>query len=118
MYILGRTKKYITGGSTTFKVANCMNSIMYADYPTSGHSSSTIASESTYKSKIKGGNPVIFFLPSWKANAYDGEHFVMGYKYVDYNGALWFKAYDNWSGTNNREWYICNLKITDVNLRR
>lgn len=102
-YILGRTKKYITGASTSFAVISCMNNIMYADYPSGGHSASSTATESTYKSKIKSGYPMILALTSWKGSPY-GNHFVMAYRYVDYNGALWFKAYDNWKYTKNRGW--------------
>lgn len=103
-YILGRTKKYITGTSTTFGVISCLNNIMYADYPKSGHSANSTASESTYKSKIKAGYPVILFLPSYKNNTYGTGHFVMAYRYVDYKGSLWFKAYDNVAGSKNCGW--------------
>lgn len=65
-YILGRTKKYITGATTSFAVISCLNRIMYADYPTSGYSGYSTAMESTYKSKIKSGYPMIFALTSWK----------------------------------------------------
>ncbi len=52
---------------------------------------------------LKTERPVILFVVSFKGSLY-GNHFVMAYKYVEYNGALWFKAYDNWSGNKNRGW--------------
>lgn len=42
---------------------------------------------------VKVERPVILFV-SFKGSLY-GNHFVMVYKYVKYNGVLWFKAYDN-----------------------
>ena len=45
---------------------------------------------------VKVERPVILFV-SFKGSLY-GNHFVMVYKYVKYNGVLWFKAYDNQSG--------------------
>lgn len=102
-YILGRFKNQIKGSTTTYGLINAMNTIMMADYPKGGKHGTATATESTYKSKIKGGRPVALSVVSFKGSPY-GNHFVMAYKYVEYNGALWFKAYDNWSGNKNRGW--------------
>lgn len=102
--VIARFKQYISGGATSFKVINTLNSIMYADYPTGGKSAFSTATESTYKSKISGNRPVILFLASWKPGNTYGGHFVLAYRYVDYQGALWFKAYDGWPGYSLRGW--------------
>lgn len=103
-YIIGRFRQYINGGVTTFKTLNTINTIMMADYPKGGKTGATTATESTYKSKIKSGRPMIFFLSSWKTNNDCDGHFVLAYRYVDYNGYLWFKAYDGWNGNSHRGW--------------
>lgn len=64
-------------------------------------------SESTYKSNISSGYPVIMYLDvySQDINPYS-LHWVTAYRYVDYNGALWFKAADTWGNLAwiNRNW--------------
>lgn len=103
-YIIGRFKKHITGGVTTFKLIHAINSILIEDYPKGGKTGTSTATESTYKSKIRGGRPVILLLKeNAPGNSYGG-HFVLAYKYVDYNGALWFKAYDGWEGNSLKGW--------------
>lgn len=103
-YIIGRFKKYITGAVLTPKVLNTINTIMLADNSKTTHSGSITSSESTYKSKISAKRPVIFGLTgAVPGNSY-GNHFVVGYRYVAYNGALWFKAYDGWEGNSHRGW--------------
>lgn len=64
-------------------------------------------SESTYKSNISTGYPIIMYLDviNQDLSPY-GLHWVTAYRYVDYNGALWFKAADNWGNLAwiNRNW--------------
>lgn len=64
-------------------------------------------SESTYKSSISTGYPIIMYLDviNQDLSPY-GLHWVTAYRYVDYNGALWFKAADNWGNLAwiNRNW--------------
>lgn len=64
-------------------------------------------SESTYKSNIQAGYPVIMYLDIYSQDvAPYGLHWVTAYRYVDYNGALWFKAADTWGNLAwiNRNW--------------
>lgn len=103
-YIIGRFKQQITGGVTTFKLINAINTVMMADYPKGGKTGTSTATESTYKSKIKAGRPMIFLLNAYAPGNSYGGHFVLAYRYVDYNGYLWFKAYDGWSGNNLKSW--------------
>lgn len=81
---------------------NTINGIMQEDYGITSKSAKSTATESVYKSNIQSKKPVILFLASWKPGNTYGGHFVMAYKYVDYNGALWFKAYDGF-GTNDKD---------------
>jgi len=64
-------------------------------------------SESIYKTSILNGIPLIMYLDviDNTINPY-GLHWVMAYKYVEYNNALWFKAADNWGNLSwiNRNW--------------
>ena len=99
-YIINRFKQYIGGPVTTFKV---LNTIFMSDYPKSGKTGAT-TTKSTYKSKIKGGRPMIFLLKTNAPGNTYGGHFVLAYRYVDYNGRLWFKAYDGWEGYNLKGW--------------
>lgn len=101
--IISRLKQSITGVSNANQIVNAINTIFLADYPNVGKHGSVTSSESTYKSKIANKYPVCLLLQSTKSSPY-GNHWVCGYQYVDYNGALWFKAHDNWSGNNHRGW--------------
>ena len=93
------------GGSTPYSVANGITRALYALNSKSAIVGNQTSSESTIKSKIKAGRPVVLELPSVKPNPY-GAHMVCAYKYVDYNGYLWYKASDNWGNLAwiNRNW--------------
>jgi hypothetical protein len=65
------------------------------------------SSESIYMTSIQNGIPTILYLDVVDSNLSPyGLHWVMAYKYVNYNGALWFKAADNWGNLAwiNRNW--------------
>ncbi len=108
-WIINHFKKYCevlsNGGSTPYSVANGITRALYALDNKSSKVGNQTSSESTIKSKIKAGRPVVLELPSVKPNPY-GAHMVCAYKYVDYNGYLWFKASDNWGNLAwiNRNW--------------
>lgn len=101
--IIDCLKKEITGSSSANQLLIAINNIFLADYPKGGKHGTVTSSESTYKSKISSKYPVCLLLQSFKSSLY-GDHWVCGYQYVDYNGRLWFKAHDNWSGNNHRGW--------------
>lgn len=102
-YIVSRFLDRIPGKTFSYRLINAINSVMMADYPRGGKTADSTATESVYKSKIAAGRPVILALSEFKNSPY-GSHFVLAFKYVDYKGSLWFKAYDNWSRTQNRGW--------------
>lgn len=101
--IIERLKEDITGMSSANTLVYAMNRIFLEDYPSGGKHGTVTSSETTYKNKIANSYPVCLLLQSTKQSPY-GNHWVCAYKYVDYNGALWFKAHDNWAGNNHRGW--------------
>lgn len=93
------------GGSTPTSVTNGITRAIYNLNNKSSIVAYKTSSESTVKSKVKAGRPVVLELPGIKQNPY-GAHMVCAYKYVDYNGYLWYKASDNWGNLAwiNRNW--------------
>lgn len=101
--VIDRLKKNITGTSTASQLVYAINTVFLEDYPKGGKHGIVTTSESTYKSKIKSKYPVCLLLLTVKQSGY-GDHWVCAYQYIAYNGALWFKVHDNWSGNDHRGW--------------
>ncbi len=108
-WIINHFKEYCevlsNGGSTPYSVANGITRALYALNNQSSVVGHQTSSESTIKNKIGVNRPVVLELPSIKPNPY-GAHMVCAYKYVDYDGYLWYKASDNWGNLAwiNRNW--------------
>lgn len=100
-------------GSTPASVASGTQRACYKVNNKSTVVGFTTSSEATMKSKIASGYPVVLELPGHKNNVY-GAHMVCAFKYVDYNGYLWFQASDNWSHLAwiNRNWVGKGVYVT------
>lgn len=100
--IINRLTQLITGFSNANQVLNAINTIFLKDYPNGGKHGTVATSVSTFKSKIKSKYPVCLLLQGFLNSGY-GNHWVCGYKYVDYKGELWFKVHDNWSASEQNK---------------
>lgn len=101
--IISRLTSQITGYSNANQVINAINTIFLADYPSGGKHGSSTSNVNTIKTKISNDYPVCLLLQTFLGSGY-GNHWVCAYRYVEYNGATWYKVHDNWSEDNHRGW--------------
>lgn len=101
-------------GSTAGSVASGIQRACYKVNNKSTVVGFTTSSESTIKSKLGNGYPVVLELPGYKNDVYGGSHMVCAFAYVDYNGYLWFHATDNWGNMAwiNRNWLGKGIYLT------
>lgn len=79
----------IIGGALTSALNTGVTKFLNANKQSNTVYGIKTSSESTFKSVISSGKPIVLSMlnhPNY------GNHFVCAYKYVDYNGALWYKA--------------------------
>lgn len=101
-------------GSTPASVASGTQRACYKVNNKSTVVGFTTSSEAIMKSKIASGYPVVLELPGSRNDVYVKAHMVCGYRYVDYNGYLWFQASDNWGylAWINRNWVGKGVYVT------